>query len=184
MGLLRSIYSDGTGLRSASAVVNPDSNNIAFIGSGISDETGKSQMEGDELTMLMTAYYRQYLQAINEQDTSLMCEVTDSYREAIVDRISSDANQSNYYDPSQFQIEISDGAIQYADDFWDNDHATIRFNMKVDFVAQDRRTQVTTPMTNYQTILLLWDNGMWKVDQSQFITVDQYNGNQFANFQN
>ena len=182
--VLRSIYSDGTGLRSASAVVNPDSNNIAFIGSGISDETGKSQMEGDELTMLMTAYYRQYLQAINEQDTSLMCEVTDSYREAIVDRISSDANQSNYYDPSQFQIEISDGAIQYADDFWDNDHATIRFNMKVDFVAQDRRTQVTTPMTNYQTILLLWDNGMWKVDQSQFITVDQYNGNQFANFQN
>ena len=139
-------------------------------------------MEGDELTMLMTAYYRQYLQAINEQDTSLMCEVTDSYREAIVDRISSDANQSNYYDPSQFQIEISDGAIQYADDFWDNDHATIRFNMKVDFVAQDRRTQVTTPMTNYQTILLLWDNGMWKVDQSQFISVDEYNGNQFAEF--
>lgn len=180
--VLRSIYSDGTGLRSASAVVNPDSNNIAFIGSGISDETGKSQMESDELTMLMTAYYRQYLQAINEQDTSLMCEVTDAYREAIVDRISSDANQSNYYDPSQFQIEISDGAIQYADDFWDNDHTTIRFNMKVDFVAQDRSTQVSTPMTNYQTILLLWDNGMWKVDQSQFISVDEYNGNQFAEF--
>lgn len=182
--VLRCIYSDGAGFRSGSAIVNPDSDNVVFIGTGISDETGKSQIDEDELTMLMTTYYRQYLQAINEQDVNLLCEVTDSYREDIIDRISSDVNRSNYYAPDQFKIEISDGAIQYGGDFWTDDHATILFNMKVDFVAQDRATQISEPVTNYQTFLLCWDNGMWKVDQSQFISLDEYNSNHFADFEN
>ena len=54
--------------------------------------------------------------------------------------------------------------------------------MKVDFVTQDRDTQQTESMTNYQTVLMRWEDGMWKVDNSDFITQDEYNGNTFADF--
>lgn len=108
--------------------------------------------------------------------------ITDTYRDEILSRVTSDANRKNYYDPAQFQIEISDGAIRYGGDFWENENATLYFNMKVDFVTQDRDTQQTESMTNYQTVLMRWEDGMWKVDNSDFITQDEYNGNTFADF--
>lgn len=180
--VIRYIYQDSNGYRSGSAVVNPGATDTFFTGTAISDETGKGQVSSEELTMLMTAYYQKYLQAINEQDTSVMCMITDDYRDAIVSRVTSEANKKNSYDPNQFQIEITDGAIQYSSDFWENDATTIRFNMKVDFVKQDRETQETESMSNYQTVLMRWEDGMWKVANSDFITQDEYNGNVFANF--
>src|SRR5699024_6864625 len=152
--VIRYIYQDSNGYRSGSAVVNPGATDTFFTGTAISDETGKGQVSSEELTMLMKAYYQKYLQAINEQDTSVMCMITDDYRDAIVSRVTSEANKKNSYDPNQFQIEITDGAIQYSSDFWENDAATIRFNMKVDFVKQDRETQETESMSNYQTVLM------------------------------
>lgn len=180
--VLRCTYPDENGYRSGSAVVNPGDTSATFVGTAISDETGKGQADGEELTMLMNAYYAKYLQAINEQDTSVLCMITDTYREEILSRVTSDANRKNYYDPAQFQIEISDGAIRYGGDFWENENATLYFNMKVDFVTQDRETQQTESMTNYQTVLMRWEDGMWKVDNSDFITQDEYNGNTFADF--
>lgn len=182
--VIRYIYPDENGYRSGSAVVNPGDTETFFTGYAISDGTGKGQADSEELTMLMNAYYEKYLQAINEQDTSIMCFITDEYRDEIVSRVSSDANKKNYYDPAQFQIEISDGAIRYSGDLWENDAATLCFNMKVDFVKQDRETQQTESMSNYQTVLMRWDNGVWKVDNSDFITQDEYNGNVFAEFDN
>ena len=75
--VIRYIYQDSNGYRSGSAVVNPGATDTFFTGTAISDETGKGQVSSEELTMLMTAYYQKYLQAINEQDTSVMCMITD-----------------------------------------------------------------------------------------------------------
>lgn len=180
--VIRYIFPDENGYRSGSAVVNPGDTETFFTGNAISDETGKGQADSEELGMLVKAYYEKYLQAINEQDTSVMCLITDEYRDEIVSRVTSDANKKNIYDPTQLQIEISDGAIRYSGDFWENDAATLCFNMKVDFVKQDRETQQIESMTNYQTVLMRWDNGMWKVADSDFITQDEYNGNVFADF--
>lgn len=126
----------------------------------------------DVFAQIMLGYYQSYLTAINEQDPQRLNTCTETNRQAMASRITSDANAKNYFDPNSVEVSVDPDSFVFDGD-------TVAFNATFSSHYANRETGKENDLVNHQTVyMVLVDN--WTVDGFTFVSDEDFAAHRLA----
>lgn len=142
-----------------------------FLYSGSEDgylEPGDAFLENVALN-----YYKAFLNAVNDHDLSEMRFSTARNTDEQSSHVFSDLNAGNTYDTSTASCTLDGSSIT-----WGTYSLTV--NVSYMCVREDRDTAVREINSNHRTICMVWQDGMWQVDDIAFLSDDDFAAHKYA----
>lgn len=142
-----------------------------FLYSGSEDgylEPGDAFLENVALN-----YYKAFLNAVNDHDLSEMRFSTARNTDEQSSHVFSDLNAGNTYDTSTASCTLDGSSIT-----WGTYSLTV--NASYMCVREDRDTAVREINSNHRTICMVWQDGMWQVDDIAFLSDDDFAAHKYA----
>ena len=151
-----------------SEITLSDSN---FLYSG--SEDGYLEPDDAFLENVALNYYKAFLNAVNDHDLSEMRFSTARNTDEQSSHVFSDLNAGNTYDTSTASCTLDDSSIT-----WGTYSLTV--NVSYMCVREDRDTAVREINSNHRTICMVWQDGMWQVDDIAFLSDDDFAARKYA----
>lgn len=151
-----------------SEITLSDSN---FLYSG--SEDGYLEPDDAFLENVALNYYKAFLNAVNDHDLSEMRFSTARNTDEQSSHVFSDLNAGNTYDTSTASCTLDDSSIT-----WGTYSLTV--NVSYMCVREDRDTAVREINSNHRTICMVWQDGMWQVDDIAFLSDDDFAAHKYA----
>ena len=151
-----------------SEITLSDSN---FLYSG--SEDGYLEPDDAFLENVALNYYKAFLNAVNDHDLSEMRFSTARNTDEQSSHVFSDLNSGNTYDTSTASCTLDDSSIT-----WGTYSLTV--NVSYMCVREDRDTAVREINSNHRTICMVWQDGMWQVDDIAFLSDDDFAAHKYA----
>lgn len=126
------------------------------------------------IDVLLWAYHRGFLTAINEQSTAYLQYSTDKNTYAENDHVFSTANARNTYDLDDFQVGCDADSVTYSND------GKVLLNATFVSYATNRQTGSRAEVVSRKTMELVWEDGMWKVNRLAFVNDNDYEARRYA----
>ena len=142
-----------------------------FLYSG--SEDGYLEPDDAFLENVALNYYKAFLNAVNDHDLSEMRFSTARNTDEQSSHVFSDLNASNTYDTSTASCTLDGSSIT-----WGTDSLTV--NVSYMCVREDRDTAVREINSNHRTIYMVWQDGMWQVDDIAFLSDDDFAAHKYA----
>ena len=142
-----------------------------FLCSG--GEDGYLEPDDAFLENVALNYYKAFLNAVNDHDLSEMRFSTARNTDEQSSHVFSDLNASNTYDTSTASCTLDGSSIT-----WGTDSLTV--NVSYMCVREDRDTAVREINSNHRTICMVWQDGMWQVDDIAFLSDDDFTAHKYA----
>lgn len=136
-------------------------------------QDGEAQPATKVVDVLTWAYYRGFLQAINDQSLDSMVYSTQSNTNDQARYVFSDANKQNTYNLSDFNAVCDPQSIQY-------DSGRVVYNASFRTICTDRGTGDSQEIYNHRTIELCWEDGVWKVNRIAFLSNEDFAAGRYA----
>ena len=137
------------------------------------EQDGLAQPSAKVVDVLTWAYYRGFLQAINDQSLDPMVYSTQSNTNDQTRYVFSDANRQNTYDLGDFSAVSEPQSIQY-------DSGRVVYNASFRTICTDRSTGDRQEIYNHRTIELCWEDGVWKVNRIAFLSDEDFAAGRYA----
>lgn len=118
-------------------------------------------------------YYKAFLNAVNDHDLSEMRFSTARNTDEQSSHVFSDLNAGNTYDTSTASCTLDGSSIT-----WGTYSLTV--NVSYMCVREDRDTAVREINSNHRTICMVWQDGMWQVDDIAFLSDDDFAAHKYA----
>lgn len=144
-----------------------DENDYGSYVSCTSDGEGKPGFK--VVDVLTWAYFRGYLQSINEQDMRYMVYSTDTNIEQQKLSVFSSFNSKNTYDLNDFSANCSGPSIIY-------EPGRVLYNASFRCQSSDG----TKIVNSYRTIELIWTDGQWKVNRTALMSSEDFAAGRYA----
>lgn len=151
-----------------SEITLSDSN---FLYSG--SEDGYLEPDDAFLENVALNYYKAFLNAVNDHDLSEMRFSTARNTDEQSSHVFSDLNAGNTYDTSTASCTLDGSSIT-----WGTYSLTV--NVSYMCVREDRDTAVREINSNHRTICMVWQDGMWQVDDIAFLSDDDFAAHKYA----
>ena len=142
-----------------------------FLYSG--SEDGYLEPDDAFLENVALNYYKAFLNAVNDHDLSEMRFSTARNTDEQSSHVFSDLNAGNTYDTSTASCTLDDSSIT-----WGTYSLTV--NVSYMCVREDRDTAVREINSNHRTICMVWQDGMWQVDDIAFLSDDDFAAHKYA----
>ena len=142
-----------------------------FLYSG--SEDGYLEPDDAFLENVALNYYKAFLNAVNDHDLSEMRFSTARNTDEQSSHVFSDLNAGNTYDTSTASCTLDGSSIT-----WGTDSLTV--NVSYMCVREDRDTAVREINSNHRTIYMVWQDGMWQVDDIAFLSDDDFAAHKYA----
>lgn len=142
-----------------------------FLYSG--SEDGYLEPDDAFLENVALNYYKAFLNAVNDHDLSEMRFSTARNTDEQSSHVFSDLNAGNTYDTSTASCTLDGSSIT-----WGTYSLTI--NASYMCVREDRDTAVREINSNHRTICMVWQDGMWQVDDIAFLSDDDFAAHKYA----
>ena len=142
-----------------------------FLYSG--SEDGYLEPDDAFLENVALNYYKAFLNAVNDHDLSEMRFSTARNTDEQSSHVFSDLNAGNTYDTSTASCTLDGSSIT-----WGTDSLTV--NVSYMCVREDRDTAVREINSNHRTICMVWQDGMWQVDDIAFLSDDDFAAHKYA----
>ena len=142
-----------------------------FLYSG--SEDGYLEPDDAFLENVALNYYKAFLNAVNDHDLSEMRFSTARNTDEQSSHVFSDLNVGNTYDTSTASCTLDGSSIT-----WGTDSLTV--NVSYMCVREDRDTAVREINSNHRTICMVWQDGMWQVDDIAFLSDDDFAAHKYA----
>lgn len=137
-------------------------------------QDGKAQPSTKVIDVLTWAYYRGFLQSINEQSLDYMAYSSASNTQEQSRNVFSDLNSQNIYDMGDYSAVCDPNSISYTS----NDR--VIYNASFRCIYTDRKGGESKETTNHRTIELIWEDGIWKVNDIAFLSNDDFAARRYA----
>lgn len=142
-----------------------------FLYSG--SEDGYLEPDDAFLENVALNYYKAFLNAVNDHDLSEMRFSTARNTDEQSSHVFSDLNAGNTYDTSTASCTLDDSSIT-----WGTYSLTV--NVSYMCVREDRDTAVREINSNHRTICMVWQDGMWQVDDIAFLSDGDFAAHKYA----
>lgn len=142
-----------------------------FLYSG--SEDGYLEPDDAFLENVALNYYKAFLNAVNDHDLSEMRFSTARNTDEQSSHVFSDLNAGNTYDTSTASCTLDGNSIT-----WGTYSLTV--NASYMCVREDRDTAVREINSNHRTICMVWQDGMWQVDDIAFLSDDDFAAHKYA----
>ena len=142
-----------------------------FLYSG--SEDGYLEPDDAFLENVALNYYKAFLNAVNDHDLSEMRFSTARNTDEQSSHVFSDLNAGNTYDTSTASCTLDGSSIT-----WGTYSLTV--NASYMCVREDRDTAVREINSNHRTICMVWQDGMWQVDDIAFLSDDDFAAHKYA----
>lgn len=142
-----------------------------FLCSG--GEDGYLEPDDAFLENVALNYYKAFLNAVNDHDLSEMRFSTARNTDEQSSHVFSDLNAGNTYDTSTASCTLDGSSIT-----WGTYSLTV--NVSYMCVREDRDTAVREINSNHRTICMVWQDGMWQVDDIAFLSDDDFAAHKYA----
>lgn len=142
-----------------------------FLCSG--GEDGYLEPDDAFLENVALNYYKAFLNAVNDHDLSEMRFSTARNTDEQSSHVFSDLNAGNTYDTSTASCTLDGSSIT-----WGTYSLTV--NVSYMCVREDRDTAVREINSNHRTICMVWQDGMWQVDDIAFLSDDDFTAHKYA----
>lgn len=142
-----------------------------FLYSG--SEDGYLEPDDAFLENVALNYYKALLNAVNDHDLSEMRFSTARNTDEQSSHVFSDLNAGNTYDTSTASCTLDGSSIT-----WGTYSLTV--NASYMCVREDRDTAVREINSNHRTICMVWQDGMWQVDDIAFLSDDDFAAHKYA----
>lgn len=142
-----------------------------FLYSG--SEGGYLEPDDAFLENVALNYYKSFLNAVNDHDLSEMRFSTARNTDEQSSHVFSDLNAGNTYDTSTASCTLDGSSIT-----WGTYSLTV--NVSYMCVREDRDTAVREINSNHRTICMVWQDGMWQVDDIAFLSDDDFAAHKYA----
>lgn len=142
-----------------------------FLSSG--SEDGYLEPDDAFLENVALNYYKAFLNAVNDHDLSEMRFSTARNTDEQSSHVFSDLNAGNTYDTSTASCTLDSSSIT-----WGTYSLTV--NVSYMCVREDRDTAVREINSNHRTICMVWQDGMWQVDDIAFLSDDDFAAHKYA----
>ena len=142
-----------------------------FLSSG--SEDGYLEPDDAFLKNVALNYYKAFLNAVNDHDLSEMRFSTARNTDEQSSHVFSDLNAGNTYDTSTASCTLDGSSIT-----WGTYSLTV--NVSYMCVREDRDTAVREINSNHRTICMVWQDGMWQVDDIAFLSDDDFAAHKYA----
>lgn len=142
-----------------------------FLYSG--SEDGYLEPDNAFLENVALNYYKAFLNAVNDHDLSEMRFSTARNTDEQSSHVFSDLNAGNTYDTSTASCTLDGSSIT-----WGTYSLTV--NVSYMCVREDRDTAVREINSNHRTICMVWQDGMWQVDDIAFLSDDDFAAHKYA----
>ena len=142
-----------------------------FLYSG--SEDGYLEPDDAFLENVALNYYKAFLNAVNDHDLSEMRFSTARNTDEQSSHVFSDLNAGNTYDTSTASCTLDGSSIT-----WGTYSLTV--NVSYMCVREDRDTAVREINSNHRTICMVWQDGMWQVDDIAFLSDDDFAAHKYA----
>lgn len=174
---LRVIVNEGGNWRAAAIWYTADQgseitlSDSDFLYSG--SEDGYLKPDDAFLENVALNYYKAFLNAVNDHDLSEMRFSTARNTDEQSSHVFSDLNAGNTYDTSTASCTLDGSSIT-----WGTYSLTV--NVSYMCVREDRDTAVREINSNHRTICMVWQDGMWQVDDIAFLSDDDFAAHKYA----
>lgn len=174
---LRVIVNEGGNWRAAAIWYTADQgseitlSDSDFLYSG--SEDGYLEPDDAFLENVALNYYKAFLNAVNDHDLSEMRFSTARNTDEQSSHVFSDLNAGNTYDTSTASCTLDGSSIT-----WGTYSLTV--NVSYMCVREDRDTAVREINSNHRTICMVWQDGMWQVDDIAFLSDDDFAAHKYA----
>lgn len=142
-----------------------------FLYSG--SEDGYLEPDDAFLENVALNYYKAFLNAVNDHDLSEMRFSTARNTDEQSSHVFSDLNAGNTYDTSTASCTLDDSSITWGT-------YSLTANVSYMCVREDRDTAVREINSNHRTICMVWQDGMWQVDDIAFLSDDDFAAHKYA----
>lgn len=142
-----------------------------FLYSG--SEDGYLEPDDAFLENVALNYYKAFLNAVNDHDLSEMRFSTARNTDEQSSHVFSDLNAGNTYDTSTASCTLDGSSIT-----WGTYSLTV--NVSYMCVREDRDTAVREINSNHRTICMVWQDGIWQVDDIAFLSDDDFAAHKYA----
>ena len=142
-----------------------------FLYSG--SENGYLEPDDAFLENVALNYYKAFLNAVNDHDLSEMRFSTARNTDEQSSHVFSDLNAGNTYDTSTASCTLDDSSITWGT-------YSLTANVSYMCVREDRDTAVREINSNHRTICMVWQDGMWQVDDIAFLSDDDFAAHKYA----
>ena len=169
--LLRAVLPQGGGrwLTAVALVSRPGNQTAAFGALTASDEQGRSEQPDDEFVdTLLALYYRSLLKAYNSRTVADLRFSTDMNTQGYANAVTNGAYDAVQYDLDRSDMWFTLEGIAYRE-------GCVTLNATGQWYGANRKTGAEESGTDYLTIQLLWQDGMWQVDRCMPCSEEDYN---------
>ena len=142
-----------------------------FLYSG--SEDGYLEPDDAFLENVALNYYKAFLNAVNDHDLSEMRFSTARNTDEQSSHVFSDLNAGNTYDTSTASCTLDGSSITWGT-------YSLTANVSYMCVREDRDTAVREINSNHRTICMVWQDGMWQVDDIAFLSDDDFAAHKYA----
>jgi len=129
---------------------------------------------GDKVVDVLTwAYQTGYMSAVNDKTVGYLVYSTQSNTDRQRQGMTEEINAGFVYDLDNYQAVCSTPTIQYKD-------GRLRYNATIVTYITDQATGEPLELSNHYTIELLWEDGMWKVNRTAWLSDADFEAGRYA----
>ena len=153
-----------------------ESGNEITLGSDVfsaSDSTGLLTPDEDYIQKTALYYYKGFLDAINVHNLGAMRFSTERNSNEQSKHVFSDLNAGNTYDSTTASCSIDAVSLSIG-------QSDLTVNVTYTCVREDRSTSDRAVNSNHRTIKMIWQDGMWQVDDIAFLNDTDFAAHRYA----
>ena len=153
-----------------------ESGNEITLGSDVfsaSDSTGLLTPDEDYIQKTALYYYKGFLDAINVHNLGAMRFSTERNSNEQSKHVFSDLNAGNTYDSTTASCSIDAVSLNIG-------QSDLTVNVTYTCVREDRSTSDRAVNSNHRTIKMIWQDGMWQVDDIAFLNDTDFAAHRYA----
>lgn len=153
-----------------------ESGNEITLGSDVfsaSDSTGLLTPDEDYIQKTALYYYEGFLDAINVHNLGAMRFSTERNSNEQSEHVFSDLNAGNTYDITTASCSIDAASLSIG-------QSDLTVNVTYMCMREDRSTGDRAVNSNHRTIKMIWQDGMWQVDDIAFLNDTDFAAHRYA----
>lgn len=138
-----------------------------------SDSTGLLTPDEDYIQKTALYYYKGFLDAVNVHNLGAMRFSTQRNSNEQSEHVFSDLNAGNTYDITTASCSLDAASLSIG-------QSDLTVNLTYMCVREDRSTGVREVNSNHRTVKMVWQDGMWQVDDIAFLSDDDFAAHRYA----
>lgn len=138
-----------------------------------SDSTGLLTPDEDYIQKTALYYYKGFLDAVNVHNLGAMQFSTQRNSNEQSEHVFSDLNAGNTYDITTASCSLDAASLSLG-------QSDLTVNLTYMCVREDRSTGVREVNSNHRTVKMVWQDGMWQVDDIAFLSDGDFAAHRYA----